>query len=644
MKALVLRCALASVQGGLAALVVLGVCAVLRRLRAPSRVLCWLWLAVGLRFLLPGIPVTLPCPRSEPLAKAAAAVQSLTAPVTAVQNSNMLSSALPAAPTTATVNQVAAAPWYAGLTVWHVLAAVWASGTLALLLRAVLGYCRLAHRVALAYKTDDGCFTAPGVESPFTLGILRPRIFLPAGLQGPERQAVLRHERTHIARGDTVTKPLFYAIACLHWWDPLVWLALAQFERTMECACDEAAVRGLVPERRRDYGESILRFATLPRGQVPGSLAFSRGRVKERVVRVLRYRRPGRLALLGCALAALLTATACMVQPTVADAVQPLALNNAPAAPAPTAAPATMAADRTPQEMAGYFADPLPDRYAISRFAAAGHQGDDLIAGMGSHVVAAAAGVVREAGFDETLGCYILLDHPDAPGGDWASLYAHLEDTAPLVSAGDAVTAGQTLGYVGDTGEATGIMLHFALYKSDTLLPPRYFTDYGTEYALTAPDGETYETLAANLVPAAPVFAAPVQSYSRFTARFDENGHPGLDIAAPQSTPVYAVAAGTVAEAGYDTVGEQSKGNFVRLLHAGGEDWSTLYAHLDSCAVAAGDTVEAGQVIGYVGDTGYAFGDHLHLELLQNGVPVDPLDFIAFPKPDPALAGDGSAQ
>ena len=84
---------------------------------------------------------------------------------------------------------------------------------------------------------------------------------LPPALQGPDRAAVLRHERTHIRRGDTLTKPLFYALACLHWWNPLAWLAFRQFERAAEQACDEAAVRGATPAERTAYCESLLRFA-----------------------------------------------------------------------------------------------------------------------------------------------------------------------------------------------------------------------------------------------------------------------------------------------------------------------------------------------------------------------------------------------
>ena len=222
------------------------------RAHAPSRFLCWLWLAVGLRFVLPfGIPLALPRPQNTQLAEAADTVQALTQPELTAPDLPAMVPASPAVP----------APWYTTLTVWHLLAAVWAVGVALLAVRAVWGYLRLSRQVALACKTPDGCFSGPCVPAPFTLGLLRPRVYLPAGLAGPARDAVILHERTHIRRGDPLTKPLFYAVACLHWFNPLAWLAFREFERDMEAACDEAAVRGQSPAARSAYCESILRFA-----------------------------------------------------------------------------------------------------------------------------------------------------------------------------------------------------------------------------------------------------------------------------------------------------------------------------------------------------------------------------------------------
>ena len=311
MGELVLRFLLLSLWGGAATLGALAVSGVLRRLHIPSRLLCWLWLAVGLRFALPwGIPLTLPRPRNENLAQAADTVQALAegpAPV-----------ALPEVQAPA-VTAAAAAPWYTRLTVWHLLAVVWAMGVLVLAVRAVAGYLRLRRTVALACKTEDGCYSGSCVPAPFTLGILRPRIYLPAALTGAARQAVVLHERTHLRRHDPQTKPLYYAVVCLHWFNPLAWLAFRQLEREMESACDEAAVRGCDAAARNAYCESILQYALQGR-MAPGSLAFGQGSVKTRIVHLLHYRKIGAGALLVCAAAVGLSVTACMMQPQVEEA------------------------------------------------------------------------------------------------------------------------------------------------------------------------------------------------------------------------------------------------------------------------------------------------------------------------------------
>ena len=490
MREFVIQLGLLSLWGGAAALGALAVGALLRRLHTPSRWLCWLWLAVGLRFALPwGIPLALPRPQNEPLAQAADTVRILAG----------TPAAAPALPAAAPAPVPAAAPWYAGLTVWHLLAAVWAAGVLVLAVRAVWAYRRLCRQVALACKTPDGCYSGACVPAPFTLGIVRPRIYLPAGLAGPMRAAVLLHERTHLRRGDPLIKPLFYAVACLHWFNPLAWLAFRQLEREMEAACDEAAVRGCDAAARNAYCETILRYALQGR-LAPGSLAFGQGSAKTRIVHLLRYRRLGGLALALCALGVGVSVTACMVQPTVAEAT-PETAETTPAltelTPESAATPETAAVAFTPNT-AGLpnlddpaasprFACPVDYTY-ISRYAMDGsHRGDDLTAPKGTPVYAAQDGVVAEATFHYSYGNFVQLDHgQDAGGHSWTTLYGHMDDLA--VQAGQVVKTGDLLGHVGSTGNSVGNHLHFEMLADGVLVQPRYFTAYrdGERAELTA--------------------------------------------------------------------------------------------------------------------------------------------------------------
>lgn len=636
MRSLVLRFLLLSLWGGAAALGAWAACAVLRRCHAPSRLLCWLWLAVGLRFALPGgIPLALPRPRSEPLAEAAEAVQGFARSPAAVT-----ASPLPAAP--------AAGPrWYEGLTVWHLLFVLWLAGVAALALRALWGYARLRRGVATAYKTGDGCFG--GVPAPFTLGILRPRIYLPDSLTGPAREAVRLHEQTHIRRGDPVTKPLYYAVVCLHWFNPLAWLAFRQFERTMESACDEAAVRGQSPQARALYCESLLAFALQGR-TVPGSLAFGQGSVKERIGHLLRYRRLGAGALALCVAAVAVCTTACMMQPTVESAASPetaapTAETAEGAATDETAAPAAAAPTGTLPDMAGAFLCPVPDYTYISRHKSDSHRGDDLCATRGADIVAAADGIVQTAGWHYSYGYYVILTHDAADGHRWRSLYSHMLEE-PLVAEGETVTAGQVLGAVGSTGNATGNHCHFELYRDVTLMEPRYFTAYktGDTAVLTAQkvrelEEETANALAAlssDSIVADPyasvadsiTFWPALQEYKYISCTFGLGGHPGVDFSADEGTPVYAVADGIVADAGYD----KDMGYYLRLNHgvdADGKSYVSLYTHLrQQPEPEVGTIVDAEQLVGYVGSTGTSTGNHLHLELLVDGENTDPLACI----------------
>jgi len=626
MRSTVFAFLLLSARGGAAALAAWAVCKLLRRAHAPSRLLCWLWLAVGLRFVLPwGIPLSLPRPQNTQLAAAADTVQEL--------------GELPlVAPPPAVSAPAAALPWYARLTPWHALAAVWAVGVAVLVVRGIVGYIKLKRHVALACKTSDGCYGGACVTAPFTLGILRPRVYLPDDLQGTARQAVLLHEQTHIRRRDPLTKPLFYAVACLHWFNPLAWLAFCTFERDMEAACDEAAVRGRPLPERNAYCESLLHFAVQGRS-IPGSLAFGQGSVKERIVHLLHYRRLGAGALAVCAAVVGLSVTACMVRPQVEDApataAPPATAETAEPTPvpAPTSVPAVAAAALPTLDDAANsprFVCPVKYKY-ISRFATEySHRGDDLCAAEGTEIYAAADGVVLAAQEHYSYGNFVEIDHgTDANGLRWGTLYAHMQSCA--VQVGQTVTAGQVIGYLGHTGNTTGNACHFEMQVNGTLVEPRYFTAYGGSDAAELTQEKADEILAEAVRRAASdqvtaddeaalsgvdLFTLPVAPPPQVSGYDPENGHPGIDFAAEEGAEVYAVAGGIVTAAAYDV----EKGNYVVLDHGGLE---TEYQHMKSLLVSAGQAVVQGQVLGYVGSTGNSTGPHLHFEARQDGAPAD---------------------
>lgn len=629
MRSIVLSFLLLSTRGAVAAAAVWCVCRVLRRVHAPSRLLCWLWLAVGVRFVLPwGIPLRLPRPQNAPLAAAADTVQELGA--------LPLPDLAPAAPAAA-----AALPWYARLTPWHILAAVWLAGVLVLALRVLAGYWRLRRSVALACKAPDGCYGGACVAAPFTLGILRPRIYLPDSLQGAARQAVLLHEQTHIRRGDPLTKPLFYAAVCLHWFNPLAWLAFRGFERDMEAACDEAAVQGRPLPERSAYCETLLQFAV--QGQrVPGSLTFGQGSVKSRIVHLLHYRRLGAGALAVCIAVVGLCFAACMVRPELS--AQPETTTAAPESPATaeTAQPAETPAPVVQTSALPTLSDaansprfvcPVDYKY-ISRFRSDedGHRGDDLCADEGTEIRAAADGVVLAAQEHYSYGNFVEIDHgTDANGLRWATLYAHMQKC--IVQPGQTVTAGQVIGYLGHTGNTTGNQCHFEMMVNGVLTEPRYFTAYTGSDAAELTQEKADEILAeavrratsdqttavdgAAALSGVDLFTLPVAPPPQVSGYAPENGHSGIDFAAEEGAEVYAVAGGIVTAADYDV----EKGNYVVLDHGGGLE--TEYQHLKSSLVSAGQSVVQCQVLGYVGSTGNSTGPHLHFEARQDGAPAD---------------------
>lgn len=174
-------------------------------------------------------------------------------------------------------------------------ARVWLAGAVVLLLWGVGRLLRLRRRLREAVPLGDRVWCADGVSTPFVLGIFRPRIYLPAGLREEETAYILCHEDCHIRRGDHLFRLLAYAALCLHWYNPLVWLAFFLSGRDMELSCDEAVLRKMGRDIRGDYASSLLRLSS-PR---PGffSPAFGEGDTALRIRRVMTGRPVPRWAL-----------------------------------------------------------------------------------------------------------------------------------------------------------------------------------------------------------------------------------------------------------------------------------------------------------------------------------------------------------
>lgn len=195
------------------------------------------------------------------------------------------------------------------LDLWmNIAGAVWAAGAAGMLIWALASWLRLRREVAESVPAGDGIRLCDAVDSPFILGIFRPVIYLPAGMDTAQSAHVIAHERAHIARRDNLWKPLGFLILSVYWFDPLVWAAYILFCRDIELACDERAVKALGLEERREYSRALLACSAPRRTVAACPLAFGEVGVKERVKKVLNYKKPAfrivAAALAVCALAA----------------------------------------------------------------------------------------------------------------------------------------------------------------------------------------------------------------------------------------------------------------------------------------------------------------------------------------------------
>lgn len=298
-------------QAGLIALAVMAVRPLLRR--APRRAVCMLWLLVALRLLLPArltveSPVSLQQPESPPIQAYQELRQQEKVYVSAPPEQR-LEMARPAAAQ--------------GFALLDQLPAIWLTGVGCMALYMALSLLRMRWRLRAAPRIQDNVYRCTDWSTPFVLGVLAPRIYVPETVSEQDFPQVLAHERCHIRRWDHVWKPLAFLLLAVNWFNPVLWAAYVLLGRDMESACDEMVLKNATPIQRAAYSRALVACAAQPKMAAVCPLAFGEVAVKERVKNVLNYKKPALWAVILLVVAAAIIGACLLTKPAGKDAGVP---------------------------------------------------------------------------------------------------------------------------------------------------------------------------------------------------------------------------------------------------------------------------------------------------------------------------------
>ena len=229
-------------------------------LKTPKKYICYLWLLAGIRLLLP-IEIRSDLSLQPEFTLSFAKISSL--------------------------KWAAVLPW-----VWAVIAGCFA-------IYSLISYLKLKNQVRDAIRIRGG-WESDKIETAFILGFIKPKIYIPMGMDSQSRQNILAHERTHLDKGDHWIKMIGFLALALHWFNPLVWVAYILLCKDIETACDERVIRFMELDERKAYSSALLRCSSRRAHFAASPVAFGEVSVKQRILSILKYKKPSFwLSLLG---------------------------------------------------------------------------------------------------------------------------------------------------------------------------------------------------------------------------------------------------------------------------------------------------------------------------------------------------------
>ena len=311
MEALFLKLVNMSITASYLVLAVIALRLVFRK--TPKWIFCVLWGMVALRLICPFslesvlslIPAAEPLP-SNIIYTAHPEIQSGVAVIDKAVNPLLESSLTPVSPAvSANPTQILS----------FLLSRIWAIGAAGMLLYALVSFLLIYRRVATAIPVEKNIKRSEFIDTPFVLGLVRPVIYLPACMASEDTPYVIAHEQAHIRRHDHWWKPLGFLLLSVYWFNPAMWLAYILLCRDIEAACDEKVIREMELDDRRAYSAALLN-CSIPRRRIAACpLAFGEVGVKERVKRVMHYKKPAFWVVLAAVVLGIVMAVCFLTNP-----------------------------------------------------------------------------------------------------------------------------------------------------------------------------------------------------------------------------------------------------------------------------------------------------------------------------------------
>ncbi len=173
-----------------------------------------------------------------------------------------------------------------------ILSAVWVIGVIGMFIYATVSYILIRRKTSESIETEKGIFICDNIDTPFILGVIKPKIFIPSYIDEQNKALILAHERAHIKRKDHIWKPLAYTILSVYWFNPVMWAVFVLLCRDIEAACDEKVIKEMDTESKKIYSEALITCSSPKKYITACPLAFGETGVKQRIKNILSYKKP----------------------------------------------------------------------------------------------------------------------------------------------------------------------------------------------------------------------------------------------------------------------------------------------------------------------------------------------------------------